>query len=59
MHQTIIALVLLSFYSYYFQLKECYVSICDWKPLIDWSQTEENFISSNTKDKYFWQNVII
>ncbi|VVC40721.1 Hypothetical protein CINCED_3A013789 [Cinara cedri] len=38
------------------QLKECYVSICDWKPLMDWSQNEENFISSNTKDKYFWQN---
>lgn len=35
------------------------MSICDWKPLIDWSQNEENFVPSNTKDKYFWQNVIL
>lgn len=35
------------------------MSICDWKPLMDWTLIEENFIPSNTKDKYFWQNVII
>lgn len=35
------------------------MSICDWKPLMDWSQNEENFIPSNAKDKYFWQNVRI
>uniref|UniRef100_A0A2S2R2K0 non-specific serine/threonine protein kinase n=1 Tax=Sipha flava TaxID=143950 RepID=A0A2S2R2K0_9HEMI len=38
------------------QLKECYMSICDWKPLMDWTLNEETLISSNTKDKYFWQN---
>ncbi|CAI6351779.1 unnamed protein product [Macrosiphum euphorbiae] len=38
------------------QLKECYMSICDWKPLMDWSQNEENLIPSIAKDKYFWQN---
>lgn len=43
---------------YYFQLKECYMSICDWKPLMDWTQNEENLIPLNKKDKYFWQNVI-
>lgn len=42
-----------------FQLKECYMSICDWKPLMDWSQNEENLIPSIAKDKYFWQNVRI
>jgi len=35
------------------------MSICDWKPLMDWSQNEENLILSNPKDKYFWQNVRI
>ncbi|XP_050421824.1 serine/threonine-protein kinase SMG1 [Adelges cooleyi] len=38
------------------QLKECYLSICDWKPLIDWTQNEENILSLNCKDKFFWQN---
>lgn len=40
-----------------FQLKECYMSICDWKPLIDWSLNEDNIVPSCTNDKYFWQNV--
>jgi len=35
------------------------MSICDWKPLMDWSQNEENLVPSITKDKYFWQNVRI
>ncbi|XP_050541278.1 serine/threonine-protein kinase SMG1 [Daktulosphaira vitifoliae] len=38
------------------QLKECYMAICDWKPLLDWTHSEDNILLTDNKDCFFWQN---